>query len=200
VPASTRRKANSKKCRVVQRGTSQFGVLIGRYPVGELEVDSGFVSTPPPIRRACLVLCWSGGRSSRCRTPSTSGISHLEASKLALLPSITLTADGGGLTIALLSLLNLNPLYFTVHSKSTSPSIKVVLARPHQDLSAQQERALAAYGSAALSAFREVEITLNNEGVLGSAWRISRQRRKDRKEASGLAESSTEPVSSTCCR
>jgi len=49
--------------------------------------------------------------------------------------------------------------------------------------SAQQEQALAAYGSAALNAFREVEIALNNEGLLGERLAYQRAAEKDRDEA-----------------
>ena len=48
---------------------------------------------------------------------------------------------------------------------------------------AQQEQALAAYGSGALNAFREVEIALNNEALLGQRLAYLRETKKDRDEA-----------------
>jgi len=160
-------------------------VLIGRYPVGELEVDSGFVPTPPPIQAGLPgALLERRPDLLAAERQVLAAFRTLEASKLALLPSITLTADGGRLDDRLLSLLNLNPTLFHSALQIYVPIYQGGALRAHIKISsAQQEQALAAYGSAALSAFREVEITLNNEGVLGERLAYQQAAEKDRKEA-----------------
>jgi outer membrane protein TolC len=108
----------------------------------------------------------------------------LEASKLALLPNIVLTADGGRLDDRLLSLLNLNPTLFHSALQIYVPIYQGGVLRAQIKISsAQQEEALAAYGLAALSAFREVEITLTNEGLLGERLAYQQAAEKDRIEA-----------------
>jgi len=160
-------------------------VLLGRYPGGELEVDSGFVPVPPPVptgmpgslleRRPDLLAA---------ERQVLAAFRTLEASKLALLPSITLTADGGRLDDRLLSLLNLNPTVFHSALQIYVPIYQGGALRAQIKISsAQQEEALAAYGSAALSAFREVETALNNEGLLGESLAYQQAAEKDRNEA-----------------
>jgi multidrug efflux system outer membrane protein len=160
-------------------------VLIGRYPSGALEVDSGFVPTPPPVHAGLP-------GSLLERRPDLLGAERqvlaafrtLEASKLALLPSITLTADGGRLDDRLLSVLNLNPTLFHSAVQIYVPIYRGGALRAQIKISsAQQEEALAAYGSAALNAFREVEVALNNEGLLGERLTYQRAAEKDRNEA-----------------
>ena len=159
--------------------------LIGRYPGGELEVAPGFVPAPPPVRAGL-----PGSLLERrpdllaAERQVLAAFRTLEASKLALLPSITLTADGGRLDDRLLSLLNLNPTLFHTAVQIYVPIYQGGALRAQIKISsAQQEQALAAYGSAALNAFREVEIALNNEGLLGERLAYQRAAEKDRGDA-----------------
>jgi outer membrane protein TolC len=160
-------------------------VLVGRYPAGALEVDSGFVPTPPPVQAGL-----PGSLLERrpdllaAERQVLVAFRTLEASKLALLPSISLTAEGGRLNDRLLSLLNLNPTLFHTAVQIYVPIYQGGALRAQIKISsAQQEQALAAYGSAALNAFREVEIALNNEGLLGERLAYQRAAEKDREEA-----------------
>ena len=160
-------------------------VLIGRYPRGDVDVDSGFVPTPPPIQAGL-----PGSLLERrpdllaAERQVLAAFRTLEASKLALLPSITLTGDGGRLDDRILSLLNLNPTLFHSALQIYVPIYQGGALRAQIKISsAQQEQALAAYGSAALSAFREVEITLTNEGLLGERLAFQQAAEKDRIEA-----------------
>jgi multidrug efflux system outer membrane protein len=148
-------------------------------------VDAGFVPTPPPIQAGL-----PGSLLERrpdllaAERQVLAAFRMLEASKLALLPSITLTADGGRLDDRLLSLLNLNPTLFHTAVQIYVPIYQGGALRAQIRISsAQQEQALAAYGSAALNAFREVEIALNNEGLLGERLAYQRAAEKDRDEA-----------------
>jgi len=92
-------------------------------------------------------------------------------------------ADGGRLDDRLLSLLNLNPTLFHSALQIYVPSIKVVPCAPTSRSLSTTRTGSSRYGSAALSAFREVEITLNNEGVLGERLAYQQAAEKDRKEA-----------------
>ena len=160
-------------------------VLIGRYPSGELVVDSGFVPVPAPVQAGL-----PGSLLERRPDLLASELQvlvafrTLEASKLALLPTITLTAGGGRLDDQLLSLLNLNPTLFHSALQIYVPLYEGGALRAQIKIStAQQAQSLAAYGSAALNAFREVEIALNNEGLLGERLVYLRAEKKDRDEA-----------------
>ena len=160
-------------------------VLVGRYPGGTLEVDAGFVPTPPSVQAGL-----PGSLLERrpdllaAERQVLAAFRTLEASKLALLPSITLTADGGRLDDRLLSLLNLNPTLFHTAVQIYVPIYQGGALRAQIRISsAQQEQALAAYGSAALNAFREVEITLNNESFFEERLAYQRAAEKDRDEA-----------------
>ena len=160
-------------------------VLIGRYPGGGIEVDARFVPAPPPIQAGL-----PGSLLERrpdllaAEQQVLAAFRTLEASKLALLPSITLTADGGRLDDRILSLLNLNPTLFHSALQIYVPIYQGGALRAQIKISsAQQEQALAAYGSVALSAFREVENSLNNEGLLGERLAYQQAAEKDRTEA-----------------
>ena len=159
--------------------------LIGRYPAGDVEVDSGFAPVPPPVQAGL-----PGSLLERrpdllaAERQVLAAFRTLEASKLALLPSIVLTAEGGRLDDRLLSLLNLNPTFFHTAVQIYVPIYQGGALRAQIKISsAQQEQALAAYGGAALNAFREVEIALNNEGMLGERLVFEQAAGKDRGEA-----------------
>jgi NodT family efflux transporter outer membrane factor (OMF) lipoprotein len=159
--------------------------LIGRYPAGELEVDSGFVPVPPPVQAGL-----PGSLLERrpdllaAERQVLAAFRTLEASKLALLPSIALTVEGGRLDDRLLSLLNLNPTLFRSAVQIYVPIYQGGALRAQIKISsAQQEQGLAAYGRAALNAFREVEIALTNEGLLGQRLAFQQAAEKDRGEA-----------------
>jgi outer membrane protein, multidrug efflux system len=160
-------------------------VLIGRYPGGELEVDSQFVPAPPPIQAGLPgALLERRPDLLAAERQVLAAFRTLEASKLALLPNIVLTADGGRLDDRLLSLLNLNPTLFHSALQIYVPIYQGGVLRAQVKISsAQQEEALAAYGLAALSAFREVEIALNNERSLGERLTYQQAAGKDRGEA-----------------
>jgi multidrug efflux system outer membrane protein len=159
--------------------------LIGRYPGGQLEVDSQFVPVPPPVQAGL-----PGSLLERrpdllaAERQVLAAFRTLEASKLALLPSIALTAEGGRLDDRLLSLLNLNPTLFRSAVQIYVPIYQGGALRAQIKISsAQQEQGLAAYGRAALNAFREVEIALNNEGLLSQRLAFQQAAEKDRDEA-----------------
>jgi multidrug efflux system outer membrane protein len=159
--------------------------LIGRYPAGQIEVDSGFAPVPPPVQAGLPgTLLERRPDLLAAERQVLAAFRTLEASKLALLPSIVLTGEGGRLDDRLLSLLNLNPTLFRSAVQIYVPIYQGGALRAQIKISsAQQKQALAIYGNAALNAFREVEIALNNEGMLGERLAHQQAAGKDRGEA-----------------
>jgi multidrug efflux system outer membrane protein len=111
-----------------------------------------------------------------------------EAAKLALLPSFSLTLDGGRLGDELLSVLELNP--WLVHGAigmdapiytGGALTAKVKIA------TAQQQRAVANYGAVALAAFNEVEGALTNQELLAQRLPYQEQAVADRSESVHVA-------------
>jgi len=88
-------------------------VLVGRYPAAELKVSESFVPIPPPVE-AGLPASLTERRPDlvAAERQVLASFRTLEASKLALLPDITLTAEGGRVSDRLLDLLLLNPILF----------------------------------------------------------------------------------------
>ena len=112
----------------------------------------------------------------------------LEASKLALRPDITLTAEGGRVSDRLLDVLLLNPILFRSALQVFVPIYQGGALRAGIKIAtAQQAQALAAYGSAALNAFREVEIALTNEALLAEYLKYEQDAVRDRAEAVRIA-------------
>ena len=107
-----------------------------------------------------------------------------EAARLALLPSFRLGVEGGRLENNVLSLLQLNP--WLLHS-AIGMSVPVYtggeLRARIRIATAEQQAAVASYGSSVLLAFKEVENALTNEGLLAQALQYSEAAMQDRSEA-----------------
>jgi outer membrane protein TolC len=113
---------------------------------------------------------------------------NLEASKLALRPDIVLTGEGGRISDRLLDALLLNPILFRSAVQVFVPIYEGGALRAGIKIAtAQQAQALAAYGSAALNAFREVEIALTNEAMLMEYLKYEQDALHDRAEAVRIA-------------
>ena len=143
-------------------------VLLGRYPSAELEVAREFVPTPPGIpvgipaalleRRQDLVAA---------ERRVAAAFQRVEAAKAAKLPSVALTASGGSSSNELLDLIGASSNFFSLGANFVAPlDLGGSLEAQVQIENAQQEAALANYGSIALRAFSEVESALTNESLL----------------------------------
>ncbi|MGC2529084.1 MAG: TolC family protein [Candidatus Acidiferrum sp.] len=145
---------------------------------------STFVPVPPPIQ-AGLPTSLLERRPDllAAERQVLAAFRTLEASKLALLPNIVLTGEGGRLDDRFLSLLNLNPTLFHSAVQIYVPIYQGGALRAQIKISsAQQEQALAAYGSAALNAFRDEEISLYNDNMLGKRLAYQQAAGKDRSD------------------
>ena len=143
-------------------------VILGRYPSAELEVAREFVPTPPGIpvgipaalleRRLDLVAA---------ERRVAAAFQRVEAAKAAKLPSVALTASGGSSSNELLDLIGVSSNFFSLGANFVAPlDLGGSLEAQVQIENAQQEAALASYGSIALRAFSEVESALTNESLL----------------------------------
>ena len=140
-------------------------VLLGRYPAAELAAASDFPALPPPAgagapaalleRRPDLVA--AGQRV-------LAAFRRQEAARLALLPDVSISLVGGRLGDSLLSVLQVNPWLI---SSAIGVSVPIyeggALRAKVQIASAREAETVAAYGAAALAAFREAENAIANE-------------------------------------
>jgi outer membrane protein, multidrug efflux system len=111
-----------------------------------------------------------------------------ETARLALLPSFTLNLEGGHLSDGVTSLLHLNPWIFRAALGVYVPVYQGgALTAQIRIATAQQQQALAGYGSAVLAAFQEVENTLANELVLADRVRFEEAEVRSRQQAARIA-------------
>jgi outer membrane protein, multidrug efflux system len=164
-------------------------LLLGRYPGAEIEVAETLTTLPPPIQ-AGLPSALLNRRPDvvAAQRQVLAAFRLQESAKLALLPDFSLTLAGGYLSDQVLSLLRLNPWLATAGVGVSVPiytggalEAKVAIA------TAQQQQAVAHYGSIALTAFREVEGSLNNERLLAQRVAYDQDAVKDRNEAVQVA-------------
>jgi len=155
-------------------------ILLGRYPSAEIEISARFATLPGPVAPGLPTSLLS-------RRPDIMAAERRvlvafraeEAAKLALLPTMSLALDGGRLSDKLLSLLHLNPWLLHTAIGVAVPIFEGGALRADIKIAtAEQERAVAQYGSVVLRAFREVETALTNEGLLAQES-LSNQRALD---------------------
>jgi NodT family efflux transporter outer membrane factor (OMF) lipoprotein len=164
-------------------------VLVGRYPAAELKIAESFAPLPPPVA--------PGLPSSLLeRRPDLLAAEHQvvaafrneEAAKLALLPSFSLTLEGGRLSDPLLSVLGLNP--WLVHSVAGMfvPIYEGGALRAQIKIAtAQQQQSIAYFGNVVLRAFAEVEVALTNEQLLNQRFPYAESAVRDHTEAVRVA-------------
>jgi len=160
-------------------------LLLGRYPSAEIEVAKDFVPVPPPVA-AGLPASLIERRPDILAAEQNvlQAFRSEEAARLALLPSFSLGIGGGRLENGILSLLKLNPWLIRAAVGMTVPIYEGgALSARVKIANAQQQEAVAAYGSAVLEAFREAETALTNEDLLAQRLRFDEAGERDRTEA-----------------
>ena len=164
-------------------------LLLGRYPAAEVAVAKDFSPLPPPIRAGLpSALLERRPDLAAAERQVLAAFRQREAAELALLPSIALTLEGGRLSDGLLSLLRLNPWVFHGAIGMDVPIYTGGrLTAQIQIATAQQEAAIARYGSVALRAFYEVEVALTNETLLAQRLQIEEKGTEDRAESVRIA-------------
>ena len=143
-------------------------VLLGRYPAAEIEAAGAFPALPPPVAAgAPASLLTRRPDLAAAEQQVLAAFRRQEAAKLALLPEVGISLVGGRLGEQLLSVLQLNPW---LASAAIGVSIPIyeggALQAKVEIATARQAQLVAAFGAAALAAFREVENALANERLL----------------------------------
>ncbi len=157
--------------------------LLGRYPGADLEVRETLPAVPPPPpaglpselleRRPDIVA------AERRVAAAFNATSQARAARL---PTISLTGNVGGASNSLSNLLSSENVTWTAGTNLLAPIFDGGRLRESVRIAtAEQERALAAYGQAAINAFSELETNLD-QGV------VVQQRIVDLEEAAKEAE------------
>ena len=143
-------------------------LLLGRYPGAELEVRDSLPTVPaaPPAGIPSGILERRPDLVAADRRIAAA-FNNTDAIKAARLPQIGLSASLGGASNDLSSLLNPANLAWQAAANLVAPLIDGGLGKARVDAAnAEQEQAIAAYASAALNAFGEVETALDQGSVL----------------------------------
>ena len=107
-----------------------------------------------------------------------------ESAELALLPSFSLSIGGGHFDDGILSLLRLNPWMARGTLGVDIPIYEGgAMVAQVEIADAEQTRAVASYGNAALQAFGEAETALSNERLLAEEIRFAEDSVRDRAQA-----------------
>ncbi len=141
--------------------------LLGRYPGAELEIRESLPDAPPPPpagvpselleRRPDIVAA---------ERRVAAAFNATAQARAARLPTVGLTADLGGASGSLSDLLDPANLAWRAGASMLAPIFDGGRRREAVEIAtAEQERALAAYGQAALKAFSELETNLD-QGVV----------------------------------
>jgi NodT family efflux transporter outer membrane factor (OMF) lipoprotein len=143
-------------------------VLIGRYPGAVLELRETLPATPqsPPAglpselleRRPDLVAA---------ERRVAAAFNATNQSRAARLPTISLTGNASAASSSLSSLLDSSNVAWTAGTNLLAPIFDGGTLRENVNITtAEQEQALALYGQAAISAFQEVETSLDQGEVV----------------------------------
>ncbi|MBL8540084.1 MAG: TolC family protein [Betaproteobacteria bacterium] len=143
-------------------------VLLGRYPAAEIEAARAFPALPPPVAAGVPAsLLERRPDLAAAEQQVLTAFRRQEAAKLALLPDFSISFAGGRLGDQILSVLGLNPWLASAAIGVSIPIYEGGALRAKVEIAtARQAKAVAAYGAAALTAFREVENALANEQLL----------------------------------
>ncbi len=163
--------------------------LIGRYPSAEISVANRFAPLPPPVA-AGLPATLLERRPDLLAAQSAvlAAFRQQEAAQLALLPDVSLTAQGGRVGSGLLALLGLNPWLAAAQVGLSIPIYEGGALRARIAIAtAEQAQAVARFGGQSLTAFREVENALASEQYLLNRIPYDERALADRGEAVRIA-------------
>jgi len=184
--AQSQLRAAQANYRAAQRNLE---VLIGRYPGAEIEIAERFTPLPPPLQAGVpAALLARRPDIIAAERQVLAAFRKEEAARLALLPSFSLTLDGGRLSDDLLSLLKLNPwLMHGMIGMEVPIYTGGALTARIRIATAQQQEAVAGYGAVVLTAFNEVEGALTNGELLAQRLPYQQNALVDRIESVRMA-------------
>ena len=143
-------------------------VLLGRYPGADIEVRTSLPQTPalPPAGTPAGILERRPDLVAADRRVAAA-FNSLDQAKAARLPAISLSSSVGGASNQLANAINPTNLAWTAAGNLLAPLFDGGLREAQvEEANAEQRQAIAAYGQAALEAFREVETSLDQNQVL----------------------------------
>lgn len=143
-------------------------VLLGRYPAADLELRQDLPAVPPPpppglpseiLERRPDVIA--------AERRVAAAFNSLDQAKAARMPSFSLTGSLGGSSGDLTNLLNPTNFAWQAATSLVAPLIDGGLRESQvEQASAEQSQAIASYGETVLTAFQEVEGSLDQTVVL----------------------------------
>lgn len=143
-------------------------VLLGRYPAADLELRQDLPTVPPPpppglpseiLERRPDVIA--------AERRVAAAFNSLDQAKAARMPSFSLTGSLGGSSGDLTNLLNPTNVAWQAATSLVAPLIDGGLRESQvEQASAEQSQAIASYGETVLTAFQEVEGSLDQTIVL----------------------------------
>lgn len=143
-------------------------VLLGRYPAADLELRQDLPAVPPPpppglpseiLERRPDVIA--------AERRVAAAFNSLDQAKAARMPSFSLTGSLGGSSGDLTNLLNPTNVAWQAATSLVAPLIDGGLRESQvEQASAEQSQAIASYGETVLTAFQEVEGSLDQTIVL----------------------------------
>lgn len=164
-------------------------LVLGRYPSAEIASSDDYPAVPQLVKSGLpSSLLENRPDLLAARRKIVQAFRSEEAAKLAFLPSFTLGIEGGRLENNLLTLLRLNPWLLRSAVGMTIPIYTGGrLEGRVQIATAEQQVAVAGYGSAVLAAFSEVENALTQQRLLTRTLAYSENAERDRAEAVRIA-------------
>ncbi|MEN1729301.1 MAG: TolC family protein [Pseudomonadota bacterium] len=143
-------------------------LLLGRYPGADIEVRDALPDVPPnPPAGLPSELLERRPDLIAAEREVAAAFNATNQAKAAQLPSLSLTANLGGFSPDLSDILNPANLAWSLGSNLLAPIFDGGRRRENVVIStAQQEQAIAAYASAALQAFSDVETALDQGQTL----------------------------------
>ena len=143
-------------------------VLLGRYPSADIEVRKALPDLPPPPpaglpselleRRPDIVAA---------ERQVAAAYNRVAEAKAARLPRLSLTGNAGGASSKLSDILRLDQLAWQLGASLLTPLVDGgSLQASERAATAQQKAALANYGQAVLTAFKDVESLLDQGKIL----------------------------------
>ena len=164
-------------------------VLLGRYPVAEIEVAATYPAlSAPSASNVPASLLERRPDIVAAEREVVAAFRREEAAKLALLPDFSISFVGGRLGDPVLSVLHLNPWLASAAIGVSIPIYEGGALRAKVEIAtAKQAEAVARYGSIVLTAFREVENALANEQLLAKRLPLDQSSLESRIEAVRIA-------------
>lgn len=143
-------------------------VLVGRYPAGELKTRTNF-PTVPPMPPAGLPSSLLERRPDIIASERkvAAAFYGLDQAKVASLPNLALTGNTGGNSSQFLNMLDPKNILLNIAGSITAPLFDGGFNKLQiEQAEIEQKQAVAAYAQTVLTAFQEVETSLNQMVVV----------------------------------